>query len=266
MDTQTPTDKNQTNLYLMFALVLVLILGGLAYLFFFTKSPIPNAFFTKYQQQDTTAKTILSAIVYDYPALSKAIQSQDATGAAALAKQDLVQSLKNQTSLSAVRKKTAELKVVSGQITDNTLRDKVIKLMTLLDERNTKLSTVLGIQTNIFTVLRDNYGAFSVGEKANGVPQNIDSVIQGSQAQMQEVKNLQTTIDVGYDEIIKLAGVDPSVFQTVDLIKTNLSATPEKEPSITDFPTPTAKPTLAPTSTPIPEASSSAQTSTASAQ
>lgn len=244
-----PSTPKQTNLYLLFAALVVLILLVLGYFFFIAKSPVPSEFFTLYQEQDSLTKKAESGIVFDYALLSKAIQTKDATNAATLAKQNLIQSLKNQESSTQIQKKTASLKIISGQVNDNTIREKIIKLIAQMDQRNTKLAAVIRTQTNIMTVLSNHFGALSVGMKETQMPQNIDAVIQASQSEVQAITNLQMSIDVAYAEIIKLSGVDPTISQTADSIRMSLSATPEKQPTLTDFPTPTPAPTLPPTPT-----------------
>lgn len=250
MEETAQIEKKQTNLYLFFAAAVVIILALLGYFYFFAPSPIPQSFFLAYKQQDAIARRVLTGVVFDYASLSKVIQSQDASAAAVLAKGNLVQSLKNESSIDTVEKKTTALKLLLVHITDNTLRGKTIELFTKLDERNKRLHAVSASQTDIFTALRNRFGALAVGGKAPEMAQNIDIVISATQTEIQAISQLQISIDVLYEEIVKLSGVDTSVSETVDLIKLNLSATPEMEPNITDFPTPTASPTLLPTEVP----------------
>jgi hypothetical protein len=260
-------EKKTLNYYLIFAGVLVLIVLGYLYFQIFGQSPIPQEFFAKYNQQDTTAKKVLQSTLYDYGAISKAISAKDNAGAANFAKADLIQSLKNQDDIEDVQKTTTEMKLLLSQITDSTLREKVTHLFDQLDERNNRTHTLITSQTNTFTVLRDHFASQSVGVKGPEIPQNIDAVIQSSISEIQSINALQTTIDSAYQEIVKLAGVDTTVSQTADSIRMSLSATPVKDPTITDYPTPTPQPTEAPTATPqasasatpSPVASSSAQ-------
>lgn len=195
-------------------------------------------------------KQMLPNMQFAYEPLSQEIQAKNASATATIAKQDLIQSLKNKKSMEPIHTKTGELKLLLASVTDTTLKEKTIKLFELVDQRNKKMQAVIEAQTNIFTVLRNHFGAIAVGKKANALPQNIDSVIQASQLEVQSLLQLQTTIDVAYDEIVKLAGVDTSVSQTADAIRMSLSATPEVQPTITDFPTPTITPTVELTATP----------------
>jgi hypothetical protein len=243
-------EKKKVNLYLVFVAIVILIFLGVLYFQIFGQPAIPQAFFSSYNQQDITAKKAIQSVIFDYGAIGKAINAKDASGAAAFAKADLVQSLKNQDDMDDVQKTTTEMKLLLSQITDTTLREKVTHLFDQLDERNKRLHGVITSQINTFTVLRDHFGALSVGEKGPDIPQNIDTVIQSSQSEIQSISGLQTTIDSSYQEIIKLAGVDTTVSQTADSIRMSLSATPVKEPNITDFPTPTPTPTVEPTATP----------------
>jgi hypothetical protein len=185
------------------------------------------------------------------------MSAKDASAAASFAKADLVQSLKNQDDMDDVQKTTTEMKLLLSQVTDATLREKITHLFDQLDERNKRMHAVISSQIDTFTVLRDHFGAISVGVKGPDIPQNIDTVIQGSQSEIQSISGLQTTIDNTYQEIVKLAGVDTTVSQTADSIRMSLSATPVKEPSITDFPTPTPTPTPEPTATPTASPSAS---------
>jgi len=255
-------EKKPINLYLIFAAIIIIILLILGYFTLIRPSTIPQAFFSKYQQQDILVKSTLPKMQFDYGTLSQQIQAQNASAAATVAKEDLVQSLRNKENTAAIQKKTGELKILLSSVYDTTLREKIIKLFELLDQRNKKMQTVIETQTNIFTALRNHFGALAVGEKGSGIPQNIDSVIASSQREIQSLLQLQTTIDVAYDEIVKLAGADTGVSQTADSIRMSLSATPEIQPQITDFPTPSPAPTIAPTEIP---ASPSAETATSSA-
>lgn len=251
------------NLYLLFAAVVVIILLVIGYFTFFRSSPISQAFFSKYQQQDMIVKQTLPKIQYDYTGISQQIQAQNASEAARLVKDNLVQSLQNKKSSEDIIKKTGELKVLLTTVTDAALKEKILTLFTQLDERNKRMKTVIETQTNVFTVLRNHFGALSVGQKNQSMPQNIDSVIQATSEEVRAIVQLQTSIDVAFEDIVKLAGIDPNTFTTADAIKMSLSATPEQKPTITDFPTPTITPTLAvtPTGSPsaTPQASPSAQ-------
>lgn len=255
--------KKPLNLYLIFAAIIMIILLILGYFNLGRPSAIPQAFFSKYQQQDILVKSTLPKMQFDYGTLSQQIQAQNASAAATVTKEDLVQSLRNKENTVAILRKTGELKILLSSVYDTTLREKIIKLFELLDQRNKKMQTVVETQTNIFTALRNHFGAIAVGEKGSGIPQNIDSVIQASQREMQSLLQLQTTIDVAYAEIVKLAGVDTTVSQTADSIRMSLSATPEIQPQITDFPTPSPAPTSAPTEIPASPSADSIATSSA---
>ncbi|HVT62560.1 MAG TPA: hypothetical protein VHD33_03640 [Legionellaceae bacterium] len=258
---------SKTNLYVIFAAVLVVIVIGVGYYHFFGPSAVPDEFFSVYAYQDNEAKKTQQSMLFDYSAISKAIAAKDDAAAASAAKDDLIQSLKNQATMEDIQKKETDMKLMLSQVNDSTLRDKITNLIGQLDNRNNQMQTVISAQTNTFTVLRDHFGAAAVGSKGPDIPQNIDTVIQTSQATLQSIAQLQTTIDFDYDEIVKLAGVDTTVSQTADTIRMNLSATPQKDPTITDFPTPSPTPSLAPTptetatpsATTTPEASASAE-------
>ena len=257
--------KNTTNLYLLFAGGVVIILLVIGYFAFFAKSAVPVAFFSLYQQEDTVGRQTIGKMQFNYSLIGQQIQAKNASEAARLAKEGLVQSLKNKDSVATVTKKTGQLKVLLSSVTDTTLREKVIKLFGLLDERNKRMATLIDTHITIFTTLRNQFGALSVGEKGQAMPQNIDTVIGATQKEVQAIGALQTTIDVAYQEIVQLAGVsdDINVSQTTNSIRMSLSATPEKQITITDFPTPTPTPTLA--VSPTSEGSSSA-TATESAE
>lgn len=266
MDDQQPqSEKSKTNLYVVLFAVFVVILFGIGYFHFFGPRAVPDTFFTVYQYQDTAAKKLLPAMVYDYSGISKAINAKDNAGAAEAAKKMLVQALKNQAASEDIQKKSTEMKLLLSQVTDSAIREKISNLFGQIDDRNKRISGVVTAQTGVFTVLRDHFGAAAAGMKGPDIPQNIDAVIQSSQREIQAISQLQTTIDFSYEEIVKLAGVDTTVSQTADSIRMSLSATPEVDPSITDYPTPTPTPSLAPTAVPTaspsasPEASSSAQ-------
>lgn len=251
--------KKPLNMYLIFAVFIVLILLGIGYFTLLASSPIPTGFFSKYREQNTLSGQTLATTRFDYGPLSQQIQAKNASEAANISKQNLVQSLKNQQNMLVINKKTADLKTVLSSISDSTLREKTVKLFSLLDQRNKRLQSVIDTQVTIFTMLRNHFGALAVGEKGPDMPQNIDTVISASQTEIISVIQLQTTIDVSFDEIVKLSGVDTSISQTTDSIRMSLSVTPQKQPLITDFPTPTPAPTIEPTATTAPDATPSAE-------
>ncbi|MBP9719400.1 MAG: hypothetical protein KBD46_02940 [Candidatus Levybacteria bacterium] len=256
--------KKQNHLYLIFAAVIVIILLVIGYFSLVAPSSLPKSFFSKYQEQDILIKQTLPAMQFDLAILSQQIQAKNASEAARLVKNDLIQSLKNRENSKVISKKMSELKILLASVNDTALREKIIKLFGLMDERNRRLQALIDTQTNVFTVLRNHFGALAVGKKADTMPQNIDSVIGASQIERQSLSQLQTSIDVAFEEIIKLSGVDTSTSQTADAIRMSLSTTPAKDPQITDFPTATPAPTLEPTE--IPASPSATETATPSAQ
>lgn len=262
MDSPAPTDKKSLNLYLIFSAVVVIILLVIGYFTLLAPSSLSRTFFSKYHEQDEVVKQTLPKMQFDYGLLSEQIQAQNASAAATTTKEYLIQSLKNKENTGTIQKKTSELKILLASVTDVILKEKIIKLFELLNQRNKKMQTIIESQTNIFTALRNHFGSLAVGNKGVGIPQNIDSVIQASQTEIQTILQLQTTIDVAYEEIVKLAGVDTTVSQTADSIRMSLSATPEVPVTITDFPTPSPAPTIAPTEI---SASPSADSATSSA-
>jgi hypothetical protein len=260
---QTAATKNTTNLYLLFAGLVVIILLIVGYFTFFAKSAIPQAFFLQYQQQDIIAKDVQGTMQFNYGLISQQIQEKNASQAAVLAKQGLVQSLQNKKKAEIMNKKSTNLKVLLASISDTTLREKVIKLFSLLDERNKRILAIIDTQISIFTSLRNHFGAVAVGEKGRDIPQNIDTVIQATQKEIQSVLQMQTNIDISYAEIVKLGGNQEniSLLEKTNLLKMSLSPTLGQQITITDFPTPTLAPTVVATPTSSPSATPIATTS-----
>jgi hypothetical protein len=248
---QSATQKNGTNLYLLFAGIVSIILLIVGYFTFFAKSAIPQTFFLQYQKQHILATEVQSTMQFNYGLIGEQIQAKNASEAATLAKQGLVQSLQNKKKAEAVNERSDQLKVLLASISDTTLREKVIKLFSLLDDRNKRIVTLIDTQISIFTSLRNHFGAVSVGGKGSDIPQNIDAVIQATQKEIQAIVQLQTNIDIAYEEIVQLAGnkEDISVLEKTNLLKMSLSPTLGEQITITDFPTPTPAPTIAATPT-----------------
>jgi len=262
MDTLV-TEKKKFNLYIIFAGCILLFIVLFGYFTIFKSHAIPGVFFTLYREQDSIVSETIRNMQFDYGKLGQQIQAQNASEAANISKEGLLMALKNKEKEIVISTKTTELKLLLPSVSDSTIREKLLKLFGLLDERNQKMKTVIETQIRIMTTIRNEYAAVSVGEKGKGMPQNIDTVIAGSQKELQSIIQLQTTIGVAYEEIVSLSGGQQNI-PTADAIRMSLSATPiQNEPFITDFPTPTPAPTMAPTEIP---ASPSATIASPSAQ
>lgn len=251
----------KNNLYLFAAAIAIVFLGFVGYFYFSQANAVPEKFFSSYQKTDTLAKEIFQSSQFDYGKISMSIKNRDASEASALSKQFLIESMRNQKKEETLTKQTAVLKTTASDITDTLLKQKILKLFGLLDQRNRSFSDITQIHMSIHTTLRNYFGLLLAGGNPQGLPQNIDVVVQSSQQQLRTIEQLQAQIDAAYEEIVKLAGYTNSANVTVDTIKANLSKTPDYEPVITDFPTimpPTAIPT--PTFMPAEPSSSSADT------
>lgn len=243
--TNTSEEHDRKNgLYIAFASIIGIGLVGFILFKVILQSPIPQIFLTTYQQQDTLAKKTLEQSVIDYNLLGEANKNENREQAAQIVAGYAKQVTSNTDRLDTLQRTTVNLKILSAKITSSTVREKVLKLFGMLENRNNRLQTVNKTQQEMFAALLQHYTATEQGQQAQ--LENIDQVIGATQNELKDINQLQFQIDSLFDEIIESAGVDRASLQaSMQSIEATLSITPEPtlaRPSVTASPSATVVP------------------------
>jgi hypothetical protein len=219
----TSEDHDRKNgLYIALASIIGIGLVGFILFKVILQSPIPQIFLTTYQQQNILAKKALQRAVIDYSLLSEAMKNEDKEQAVQIVTVYAKQVAENADRLETLQRTTLNLKILSAKITSTTVREKVLKLFTMLEDRNSRLQKVNKAQQEVFAALTQHYTATEQGKQVQ--LQNVDHVIAATQNELKDINQLQFQIDSLFDEIIASAGVDRASMQTIEA---TLSVTPE---------------------------------------
>lgn len=199
----------------IFAVLSLLLLGAIGFGIWklAPKSAHVSKFFSSYKKADAFAKETIKASVIDFSALSEAVKNNNIALAEQISEEYLTKSLKNTNRFSELEKQTIELKTQSFDITNGTTSPILLKLFSLLDNRNQELKKLLTQETDLFTALRLNY--FLLKNGANGL--NLSSADKVSQDIVQSektIEGLQIQIDETYQKLLEAAGVNQNVLNT----------------------------------------------------
>ena len=235
----------QSYQWIYITITIILLAVGIFFLAsFVTNKSLPEQFISSYEEMDFLAKEIIQKSVFDYQALGTNFQAKNFEEAGKLLTAGIAQNEINKAKMPTLIKKTGEVKQESVVVSDSLARQNILKLLTLIEERNTKLTTLLSGQHELLSKLKlmiDSGGK-------EGQLANPDALVAMQQKILFEIIQLQEKIDAAYQELANKKGDKQGGF--VDVSNSLLTPQPTMPPTLT--PLPTVTPTASPSATPIP--------------
>lgn len=212
-------------------LVSIAVIVGLLLLgvinFFSPAKETETLFVTKFNFVESLSKQIATSSSFNFNELSNKNQAGDIQGSITLVNQGLQNAKGSSQHTQSIVTEVNNLKSIALSLSDQNTKEKALKVVQLLEQRNSKYQSILQYQIQVFSGLSQYYQAIAQ-QKQVQLTENVDSMINAITSEAIQINQLQFEIEAAYEEFLKTAGISKDAAIQLGDNSIQLSAAPNQ--------------------------------------